>query len=203
MEDLIYLASRSPRRSELLRLTGLEFLIFPLEIEDEFKLLKGYDGDIVGQAEFIARSKLTSAMSSNLPGFFITADTIVVADDGTVLGKPSDKIEAEVFLDRLSGNWHTVATGVAVGKRELSEHLGGREKSDSVLVTTRVRFSPMSKSEILDYIATGEPFDKAGGYGIQGRASIYIEKIDGDYFNVVGFPLNAFWKMWKNFTKVD
>jgi len=86
-----------------------------------------------------------------------------------------------------------VATGVA-----LAESPEGR--IDSVLESTRVKFARMSAGEVEEYIATGEPFDKAGGYGIQGRASIYIERIEGCYFNVVGFPLHAFWKMWRRFT---
>jgi septum formation protein len=107
-----------------------------------------------------------------------------------VLGKPRDPSEAVMFLDRLAGNWHTVATGVALSEK-------GR--IESILEATRVKFAPMTAKEIRDYIATGEPFDKAGGYDIQGRASIYIERIEGDYFNVVGFPVHAFWEMWKKF----
>ncbi|MCK4720680.1 Maf family protein, partial [bacterium] len=137
--------------------------------------------------------------ASNLPGTFITADTIVISDDGVVLGKPSDNSEAALFLDRLAGNWHTVATGVAVSSRDISGTPGDGDRIVSILVTTRVKFIPMSVSEILEYIATSEPFDKAGGYGIQGQASKYIEKIDGCYFNVVGFPISAFWKLWKEF----
>ncbi|MCX6647114.1 MAG: Maf family protein, partial [bacterium] len=148
MDDFIFLASHSPRRRELLKLTGLKFDILPLEIDDEKYLLEGYNGDIVGQAEYIAKSKLKLAMKSNLPGTFIAADTIVVSEDGVVLGKPSNEKEAELFLDRLAGNWHTVATGVAIGKREKSEYLGGKEITDRVLVTTRVKFAPMTRAEI-------------------------------------------------------
>lgn len=198
---MIYLASQSTRRQELLKLTGLEFEIKPLENFDEQSALKDYSGDVVGQAEFLARAKASAALASNLPGTFITADTIVISDDGVVLGKPSDKSEAALFLDRLAANWHTVATGVAVSRRDISGDPGGGERIESILVTTRVKFFPMSGSEMREYIATGEPFDKAGGYGIQGRASKYIEKIDGCYFNVVGFPISAFWKLWIEFNK--
>jgi septum formation protein len=188
----IYLASASPRRQELLALTGIEFEVRPLENVDEANLLKGYDGEVVGQAEHLARAKAKIALGLGMPGIFITADTLVISDDGTVLGKPRDAAEASLFLDRLAGNWHTVATGVA-----LAEHPSGRV--GSVLESTRVKFAPMTDKEIQDYIATGEPFDKAGGYGIQGRASVYIARIDGCYFNVVGFPLHAFWNLWKQF----
>ena len=192
----IYLASASPRRKELLELTGIVFTVRPLEDVDEAELLKGYDGDVAGRAEHLAREKAKIALGLNVPGVFITADTLVIADDGQVLGKPRDVAEAEMFLDKLAGNWHTVATGVAVAERQAD----GRDRIDSVLETTRVKFAPMTEREIGNYIATGEPFDKAGGYGIQGHASVFIERIEGDYFNVVGFPLHAFWNMWKKFS---
>jgi septum formation protein len=195
MQPKLYLCSQSPRRSELLDLTGLEFEVTPLEGVDEEALLTGYAGEVVGRAEFLALEKAKIALASGTPGLFITADTLVIADDGTVLGKPRNEEEADMFLDRLAGNWHTVATGVALS--ELSEN-GTRTKS--ILETTRVKFAPMTAREIRAYIATREPYDKAGGYGIQGKASIYIERIEGCYFNVVGFPLHSFWKMWKSFT---
>ena len=191
----VYLSSASPRRKELLKLTGIDFTVKPLKGVDETALLVDYRGDVIGQAEYLAREKAKLTLAFGIDGVFITADTLVVSDDGTVLGKPSSKDEAAVFLDRLAGNWHTVITGVAlVSTPELSPDL-----VISIHEVTRVKFAPMTPEEIAAYIETGEPFDKAGGYGIQGRASIYIEKIDGCYFNVVGFPLQAFWRMWQNF----
>jgi len=197
MTNTIYLASASPRRRELLALTGLEFTVRPLDEIDEEAYVRDYDGEVTSQAGFLAREKAKHAVALDIPGIFITADTLVISDDGAVLGKPRDDEEATLFLDRLAGNWHTVATGVALTENKAD---GNPAKIDSILATTRVKFAPMTDDEILDYIHTGEPFDKAGGYGIQGRASIYIEKIDGCYFNVVGFPLNAFWGMWRKFT---
>jgi len=196
MIPTVYLCSHSPRRKELLELTGLDFEVRPLPQLDENKLLEGFDGDVPGRAKHLALEKAKVALNLAIPGIFITADTLVIADDGTMLGKPRDSSEAELFLDRLAGNWHTVATGVALSE---SPQAGRVQKIDSILETTRVKFVPMTSREIRAYIATGEPFDKAGGYGIQGRASIYIERIEGCYFNVVGFPLHAFWKMWKRF----
>jgi len=191
----VYLASASPRRKELLSLTGLEFDVMPLGDLDEKALLVNYDGNLIGQAEFLAREKAKLALDLHPDGVFITADTIVISDDGLVLGKPSTPDDAHLYLDRLAGNWHTVVTGVGlVCKPDLSPDF-----ILSIKEVTRVKFSPMTPREINDYIETGEPFDKAGGYGIQGRASIYIEKIDGCYFNVVGFPVHAFWLMWQNF----
>ncbi len=196
MAKTLYLASASPRRKELLGLTDLEFqLIQPGDIDEE-AILQNHSGDLLEQAEFLAREKGRIALEQGASGIFITADTLVIADDGTVLGKPADEVEAGMFLDRLAGNWHTVATGVA-----LSENIEGTEpRIESTLETTRVKFAPMTDEEITAYIATVEPYDKAGGYGIQGRASIHIERIDGCYFNVVGFPLHAFWELWKKFT---
>ena len=188
----IYLCSASPRRQELLKLTGIDFQVRPLKDMDEDALVSGYNGDVVKLAEFLALEKSKLAEREMSSGIFITADTIVVSDDGLVLGKPRSDHEAETFLDRLSGNWHTVATGVVI-----SESASGRIMKH--LEITRVKFAQMTPEEIEWYISTGEPFDKAGGYGIQGRASIFIERIDGCYFNVVGFPLHSFWQMWKGF----
>ncbi len=195
----LYLGSGSPRRKELLALTGLEFEVRPLEDLDEERLLSDYEGELVSGAEHLARAKARHLLGMGIPGTFITADTLVISDDGAVLGKPRDASEAGLYLDRLAGNWHTVATGVALAETSSDTYSEGRIAG--VLETTRVKFAPMTSEEIEEYIATGEPFDKAGGYGIQGRASIYVERIDGCYFNVVGFPLHAFWKMWKTFIR--
>jgi septum formation protein len=200
MTSTLYLSSHSPRRKELLELTGLAFEVRPIANIDEDKLTEHYKGDVLFGAEYLAREKAKEVPGQGIPGIFITADTLVIADDGIVLGKPKDASEAEIFLDRLSGNWHTVATGVAL--TEISQG-GKKPRTESILETTRVKFTSMTSREIRDYIATGEPYDKAGGYGIQGRASVYIERIEGCYFNVVGFPIHAFWEMWKGFIKVE
>jgi septum formation protein len=111
----------------------------------------------------------------------LAADTAVVVD-GAVLGKPRSEAEAEAMLRRLSGRWHRVLTGVAVVAFSSGRSAAGVE-------TTRVRFRDLDESEIRDYILSGEPFDKAGAYGIQGRASAMVERIEGCYFNVVGLPV--------------
>ncbi len=196
----LYLASASPRRKELLALTGLDFEVRPLTEVDEDALLRDYDGDVIAQAEFLALRKAEIALDLGLSGIFVTADTLVISDDGAVLGKPQDVSEATMFLDRLAGNWHTVATGIALAER------GGLvtgDRIESVLERTRVKFALMTDKEIEDYISSGEPFDKAGGYGIQGMASKYIERIDGCYFNVVGFPVHAFWELWRRFNDLE
>lgn len=198
MDKPVYLGSKSPRRKELLGLTGIKFNIFSITGMDEDALLAEYPGDILEAAEHLAVEKARLALSSKDDGIFITADTLVITDDGSVLGKPSGKDEARQFLNLLAGNWHTVVTGVALAES------GSQDQAEiriaSTLETTRVKFAPMTSDEIEEYIATDEPYDKAGGYGIQGRASVHIEGIEGCYFNVVGFPLHAFWKLWKSFT---
>jgi len=194
MNKTIYLVSASPRRLELLQLTGLDFIVHPLTAFDEDRVIAEYEGDVIDMAGFIAREKAMAALDLDIYGILITSDTLVISEDGLVLGKPVDDNEAEMFLDRLAGNWHTVATGVAVVEK-LPD--GSSGEIYSLVEKTRVKFAPMTDAEISAYIATGEPFDKAGGYGIQGRASVHIEKIEGCYFNVVGFPLHAFWTLWK------
>lgn len=196
----LYLASASPRRKELLALTGLDFEVRRLTEVDEDALLRDYEGDVIAQAEFLALKKAEIALDLGLSGIFVTADTLVVSDDGAVLGKPQDVSEATMFLDRLAGNWHTVATGVALAERG---DLVTQDRIESILERTRVKFAPMTDKEIEDYISSGEPFDKAGGYGIQGRASKYIERIDGCYFNVVGFPVHSFWELWRRFNDLE
>jgi septum formation protein len=112
----------------------------------------------------------------------IGADTLVVAD-GTVLGKPTDAAQAKCSLRRLSGKCHQVVTGLAL----VSAHYGLRQTS----VTTRIHFRPLSESQIDQYAQTREPYDKAGAYGIQGMASLFVERVEGSYTNVVGLPIEA------------
>lgn len=196
MKETIYLCSHSPRRQELLKLTGLQFEILPLDGLDEEAFMESYVGNnVIGMAEHLAIQKGKAAVALGLNGIFITADTLVIADDGKLLGKPRDRTEAEIFLERLAGNWHTVATGVALSQRAGLSGL----RQNSILETTRVKFGQMTRHEIDEYISSGEPFDKAGGYGIQGKASIFVERIEGCYFNVVGFPIYSFWQMWKRY----
>ena len=172
----IVLASASPRRRELLEMMGLEFEIVPAKDE--------LDAEGLPPAEAVAKIALGKAMSvAKLRAendLVIAADTLVCLD-GELLGKPKDEAEAFAMLKKLSGNEHQVYTGVAVSQGD---------KSVSCAEMTKVRFCRMSDEDIKNYIATFEPMDKAGAYGIQGKGSIFIEKIDGDYFNVVGLPVS-------------
>jgi septum formation protein len=169
----IVLASSSPRRRELLGLLGLTFEISPADVDETWR-----DGERPeAHAERLAREK---AAARPRPGAVsIGADTIVVID-GAILGKPRDAAEAEVMLRRLAGREHEVFTGVAVLH-------GGRAASG--VTRTVVRFRELDDATITAYVATGEPLDKAGAYGIQGYGAVLVERIDGDYFTVMGLGL--------------
>ena len=181
----IVLASASPRRRELLEMMGLEFEIVPAKDE--------LDAEGLPPAEAVAKIALGKAMSvANLRAendLVIAADTLVCLD-GELLGKPKDEAEAFAMLKKLSGNEHQVYTGVAVSQGD---------KSVSCAEMTKVRFCRMSDEDIKNYIATFEPMDKAGAYGIQGKGAVFIEGIEGDYFNVMGLPLHRLSLMLKEF----
>ncbi len=191
---LLVLASASPRRAELLRQVGLSFQVWagageeetrgvlPADPEAHFARGPGWTLDAVrARARQAALVKAQPAVDAQPDAVVIAADTMVVVD-GVVLGKPSTPEDAGEMLRRLSGRTHHVTTGVVVahGRR------GVRLADDSV---TAVRFRTLRAVEILRYVATGEPMDKAGAYGIQGRAALFVERVEGDYFGVVGLPL--------------
>ena len=173
----IVLASGSPRRQELLRLMGVtEFDIRVPETKEDYPA--GLSPRQV--VEYISREKADAAAKLCTPEeIVITADTMVFLDESR-LGKPADQADALRMLTALQGRRHTVCTGVTVrqGDRCLTES-----------EPTEVFFRPASQAELLGYIATGEPMDKAGAYGIQGKGSLLVEKIDGDFFNVMGLPV--------------
>lgn len=180
----VILASASPRRLELLRQIGMDVLVRPAD----FCEVSG-TSDEAGQvvlANAIGKCRAAAAINGDeLP--VIAADTVVALDEkDKILGKPADEQEAKRMLRQLSGRCHKVLTGVAVRYR-------GQEISQ--VCTTSVWFRQLSDSEIDSYIATGEPLDKAGAYGIQGRGAILVEKIDGCYNNVVGLPLTCLYLM--------
>lgn len=171
----IILASGSPRRHELLKLVTEDFEIRILNadetVPDNINAEK--------TAEYLSMKK-AEAVLCNENEVIIGCDTVVVID-GVVLGKPSEKSECENMLKMLSGKTHIVYTGVS---------FICKSKKHSFTASTEVEFYPLSEKEISDYIATGEPFDKAGGYGIQGKGSLLVREIRGDYFNVVGLPVS-------------
>jgi septum formation protein len=175
----VILASSSPRRRELLTLVGLPHEVRPADVDET--LLAGEAPAVY--AERLARAK---ASKSAVPGSVsIGSDTIVVVD-GKVLGKPRDAAGAHQMLRQLSGRSHLVMTAVAV-------EFNGRVTSEVVQVG--VTFRPLSDEDIDDYIATREPMDKAGAYGIQGYGATIVDRVDGDYFAVMGLPLNRLMRL--------
>ena len=172
----IILASQSPRRRELLERMGItEFEVIPAKGEEVVPPHVSPDQLVEG----LSRQKCAEVAASRLDSLVIAADT-VVAVDGRILGKPRDEEDAKRMLTALSGREHMVYTGVTVslGGEMITEH-----------EATPVRFRPLSDRDIAHYIATGEPMDKAGAYGIQGFGAVLVEGISGDYYNVMGLPV--------------
>ena len=177
---MFILASQSPRRRELLCMLGLSFEIITADIDETMDTsLSVADG----VAE-VCRRKAEAVGSSHPGRLIVAADTIVVVD-GTVLGKPHSEEDAFRMLRMLSGRSHTVMTAFCLYR---DGHL------ETHVEQTHLRFKPLSDEEILAYIATGSPMDKAGAYGIQDGAAVFVEALDGDYYNVMGLPLCALTK---------
>jgi septum formation protein len=175
-KDFVYLASASPRRSELLRQIGVRFTVRAAAIAEGPFAKETPDAYVVRLAAAKAEA-VWAAVTGAQP--VLGADTAVVLD-GAVLGKPLDAAEAAAMLERLSGRTHRVLTAVAL------RHAAGLETR---LSASEVRFRATTAAERRAYCATGEPFDKAGGYGIQGHAAVFVEEIKGSYSGVVGLPL--------------
>ena len=189
---MLVLASASPRRQELLRNAGIEFAVLPADV-DEIPL-QGEGARACAQR--LAREKAWKVWRERQTDVVLGADTIVVVD-GVILGKPVDYNDAARMLRLLAGRRHQVVTGVCLVRSNLV-----RSSEDTVVdcETTWVTMAELSDQEILDYVATGEPMDKAGAYAIQGIASRWIPRIEGDYSNVVGLPVARVYRMlrdWK------
>ena len=183
LKEKLILASKSPRRAEILTAVGWEFAAIAADI-DETRLAAE---DAVSYVKRLARTKAETVAQGFSDGRVLGADTVVVSD-GEILGQPRDDEDARRMLRLLSGKWHEVLTGVAL------VHAG----SSQVLVeheTTRVLFAEMSAAEVDWYVATGEPRGKAGAYAIQGRGALFIKEIQGDYFNVVGLPVRLVFEL--------
>jgi septum formation protein len=176
LREKLVLASSSPRRAEILNRAGWPHEIMVAGIDESVKL----NEEPALYVQRLARSKAEAVAGRLKEGLVLGADTTVVVG-GQILGQPLDEADARRMLNLLSGKWHDVLTGVAVVR------VGG--KSRVACETTRVRFAEMNETEIDWYIASGEPFGKAGAYGIQGKAALFIEEIEGDYFNIMGLPI--------------
>jgi septum formation protein len=175
----VVLASGSPRRSELLALLDIPFEVQPADVDES----RRPGEEPLAYVERLARDKARAVAREGTVA--VGADTIVV-HRGTVMGKPEHPAEARAMLERLSGDVHQVMTAVAVAIVEK-----GRVVLDSTVETALVRFLPLTDREIDDYIATGEPLDKAGAYALQGRGAVLVESIEGHPTTVVGLPLPA------------
>ena len=174
---LVMLASQSPRRRELLSLVGIAHEVRPMDIDEG--VLPGEQP--APHCERLARAKAHALIQLAPSAVVIAADTIVVID-GEILGKPRNAKDARAMLRRLSGRVHAVFTAIAVARGAQLE---------SVVEEVEVEFRPLDDDEIMRYIATGEPLDKAGAYGIQGYGATIVRRIDGDYFAVMGLSLVA------------
>ena len=187
---MIVLASASPRRQELLRSAGIPFTVEPADINET-----PFAGESPREcAERLAREKALAVFQNRSSDYVLGADTIVVVDD-TILGKPCDADDAVRMLRLLSGRTHEVITGVCLVEPAASRQLPGASKTNTASEITLVTFCKMSDDEIRDYVTTGESMDKAGAYAIQGIASRWISRIEGDYSNVVGLPVALVYRM--------
>jgi len=171
----VILASASPRRRELLTLIGIAHEVRPADVDESVFA----DEAPAPHAERLARAKAHALAGAHPHAVIIAADTIVVVD-GDILGKPRDVAHAAEMLLRLAGREHTVYTAIAVARAE---------RTESAVEAVRVTMRALSEGEVAAYIATGEPMDKAGAYGIQGYGATIVERVDGDYFSVMGLGL--------------
>ncbi|PVY70749.1 septum formation protein [Tamilnaduibacter salinus] len=197
VSDSLILASASPRRRDLLHQIGLTFSVAPVDIDESHR-----PGEPASDyVERLAREKAEAGYRQH-PGHRVLGSDTTVVLDGEPLGKPVDRNDALDMLRRLSGREHEVLTGVALAR---PEGTGSRQ------VSTRVCFRELSEDEMVAYWETGEPVDKAGGYGIQGRGGVFVSAIEGSYSNVVGLPLTEtadllawsgmpVWQVWQTTT---
>lgn len=182
----IILASKSPRRKQLLSLLDVDFKVHPSTVDEDIEHLAPRQ-----MVEELAKQKAIDVAQEYENGIIIGADTIVVLNN-RIIGKPKDEHEAAIILSSLSNRTHSVYTGICFVKKDINSpdsriHYFSEE--------TKVTFASLSEQEIDAYIATGSPMDKAGAYGIQDDwGAVFVKRIDGDYYNVVGLPLHAFYK---------
>jgi septum formation protein len=188
MKPLI-LASQSPRRKKLLKQIGLKFRVLPSRVAEVI-----FHHQTPGEnAQRIALEKATNVASRLRKGIILGADTIVVLDHH-ILGKPKSKEDAKRMLRLLSGREHSVFTGFALKDVETGKQASGVEE-------TKVRFRKLTEQEIVEYVNSGSPMDKAGSYGIQDDfGAVFVERVHGCFYNVVGFPLSRFYVTLQQFT---
>jgi septum formation protein len=180
----LVLASRSPRRAEILRQHRLDFEVDPPQVDES-----PYPGEAPdAHVNRLALEKAAAVGRRRPEALCLGCDTVVVLD-GEILGKPADPAAARAMLTRLAGREHLVYSSVALFQAARGHHAGDHR-------VTRVRFRRLDEAEIAAYVATGEPMDKAGAYGIQGFGSMLVASIEGCYFNVMGLPVEALRRLW-------
>ena len=182
---MLILASMSPRRREILALAGFEFTVHPADIDESVPDGTPADSAVMMTAQKKAEAVLPNASEEDV---ILAADTVVCLD-GVIIGKPATTDEAVKTLRTLSDRTHTVYTGYCLLK-------GGKRISG--VEATNVTFRELDGNEIADYVASGEPMDKAGAYGLQGRGCTFAKRIDGEYFNVIGLPICTIHNCLKN-----
>lgn len=179
----LILASGSPRRAEILRAVGWAYEAYPPDVDETLR-----EGELPEDyVQRLAREKAEAVAGTRLFGLVLGADTTVVVE-GEILGKPADEEDARRMLRLLSERWHEVLTGVALVRAETGQAVVGLER-------TRVRFAAMTNEEIAWHVETGDVLDKAGAYAVQGRAALFIQGIEGDYWNVVGLPVRLVYEL--------
>jgi septum formation protein len=183
----LVLASRSPRREELMKMLGLDFTIVPSKIDEK----KYVNLEPITMVKALARAKAEEVAGLVEDTLVIGSDTIVLLDS-SILGKPVDRDDAIAILKKLQNKKHLVLTGLAICDTNTGKVLLDYDQ-------TEVYMGSMSEEDIINYINTGEPMDKAGAYGIQGKGGIFVERINGSYFTVMGLPLHKLVKMLKEF----
>ncbi|MEI7917139.1 MAG: Maf family protein [Methylophilaceae bacterium] len=177
---MIYLASRSPRRAELLQQIGIQFVVLPSDIDETPHLDELSDDYVLRLAAEKAQTCYDCLIAQSMAIYPVLAADTTVSIDGKIIGKPQDDDDAFQMLSAISGRWHEVHTGIAVATRE------GVKVAIS---TTNVEMAKLSNEMILAYVASGEPRDKAGAYGIQGLAGALVKRIEGSYSGVMGLPI--------------
>ncbi len=197
--DKLVLASGSPRRKELLGMLNLPFEVIPSQF-DERSIPASPTGEYVEKLAYHKAADIAKHCENKL---VLGADTVVILDD-QVLGKPSDEAAAFQMLNRLQDNQHIVLTGMALIHTDVWKLANAQRQAEDTLegvtlkhTVNKVYFKPMSEDEIWAYIKTGEPMDKAGAYGVQGMGSFFIERIEGDFYSVMGLPLHLLYQLLK------
>jgi septum formation protein len=191
-DEGLVLASRSPRRAELLNAVGWPFVSIVAGIDET----RFPDEDAVTYVRRLAQTKALAVATKQIGRLVLGADTVVQIE-GEILGQPVDSKDARRMLRLLAGKWHQVLTGVALVRE------GEDAKSIVDHEITRVRFAELSDEEIDWYVSSEEPMDKAGAYAIQGKAGPFIEEIQGDYFNIVGLPIRLVYKLLQRVDPLD